>query len=145
MANTILQQILSVFSRTTYTISPISFREQFADVTAQSLKEISIRNPMSNYDSPSTRVRYSANQIQKIYTVDKNSQRVILDNSPALENRITSDSGKKQVFYFDTMYVDNGFLIGEKSRIFGIMGKIALNSIVKVEVQNGGKRYKYDK
>lgn len=43
------------------------------------------------------------------------------------------------------MYVDNGFLVGEKSRLMHLFGKVPMDSITKVEVQNGGKRYKYDK
>lgn len=100
---------------------------------------------MSSFDSPATRIRYEANQIKKITAVDKNTQRVMLDNSPALEVRITLDNGKRHIFYFDTLFIEQGFLIGEKSRLMHLRGKVPIAGITKVEIQNGGKRYKYDR
>lgn len=139
MKKTILQQFFSLFSRTTYTITPESFKEQFYGVNEESFKEVKVINPASHFAT----FTYKANQLKKIIVVDKNTHRFILDNSPALETRITLKNGKRKIFYFDTLALENGFLIGEKSRMFPITGKIEFDMIKKIEIQNGGKRYKY--
>jgi hypothetical protein len=139
MEKTILQRFLSLFSRTTYTITPESFKQQFDGVTLESFKEVKVRNPMNEY-SP---LVYKANQLKKIIVVDKNTHRVILDNSPKLETRFTLKDGKRITFYFDTIALENGFLIGEKSRMFPIAGKVEFDAVEKIEIQNGGKQYKY--
>jgi hypothetical protein len=139
MEKTILQRILSLFSRTTYTITPKSFKEQFDGVNLDSFKVVKVRNPMNEY-SP---LVYKANQLKKIIVVDENTHRLILDNSPVLETRVTLKDGKRKTFYFDTLALENGFLIGEKSRLMPIIGKVEFDAIEKIEIQNGGKRYKY--
>jgi len=139
MEKTIFQRFLSLFSRTTYTITPESFKEQFDGVNLESFKEVKVRNPMNEY-SP---LVYKANQLKKIIVVDENTHRVILDNSPKLETRFTLKDGKRTTFYFDTIALENGFLIGQKSRMIPIAGKVEFDTIQKIEIQNGGKQYKY--
>jgi len=141
MEKTILQKILSFFSLPTYTISPESFVAQFQGIDKVSLKPISISNPTSHF----TRIKYLANQIKKIEAVDKNSHRVLLDNSPALEVRITRTNGKRTIFFFDTMYIENGHVYGIKSRLMNLYGNLPVAEIAKVEIQNGRKRFRYDK
>ncbi|PVX45824.1 hypothetical protein C8C85_1630 [Flavobacterium sp. 103] len=139
MEKTILQRFLSLFSRTTYTITPESFKEQFDGVNLESFREVKVRNPMNEY-SP---LVYKANQLKKIVVVDENTHRIILDNSPKLETRFTLKDGKRTTFYFDTIALENGFLIGQKSRMIPIAGKVEFDRIQKIEIQNGGKQYKY--
>lgn len=140
MGKTILQQILSVFKRTTYTITPKSFSEQFEGVNLESFKEVKVTNPMSQF----VPLKYKANQLKKIIVVDENTHRVVLDNSPALETKITLKNGKKHHFYFDTLVFEDDSIMGGKSRFIpSLSGKIPFESIQKIEVQNGGKRYKY--
>jgi len=139
MEKTFLQRFLSIFSRTTYTITPNSFKEQFDGINLESFKIVKVRNPMNEF-SP---LVYKANQLKKIIVVDENTHRFILDNSPKLETRFTLKDGKKTTFYFDTIALENGFLIGEKSRMLPITGKVEFDAVEKIEIQNGGKRYKY--
>lgn len=139
MEKTFLQKFFSFFSRTTYTISPLSFLEQFEGINLASFKEVKVLNPSNLYSA----ITYQANQIKKILVVDENTHRVTLDNSPRLETRITLKNGKRTIFYFDTLALENGFLIGKKSRFLPIDGKVLFDEIVKIEIQNGGKNFKY--
>ncbi len=144
MARNFFQRIAN-YLFPTYEISPESFREQFNGVDEASLKDISIRNPTQHYDDPGLRIKYRGNRIVKIYAVDDNTHRVTLDNSPALEVRITRTNGKRTIFYFDTLYIEQGMLHGNRSRFLNIYGKIPVDEIKRVEIQNGRKRFKYDK
>ena len=139
MKKTLFQKLLSVFSRTTYTISTKSFGEQFEGVTTASFKEVKVLNPANRYST----INYRANQIKKIIVVDENTHRVTLDNSPRLETRITLKNGKRTIFYFDTLALENGFLIGKKSRFLPINGQVIFEDIQKIEIQNGGKNFIY--
>lgn len=139
MKKTLFKKFLSIFSRTTYTISPKSFEEQFDGVNLASFKDVKVLTPANRYSA----ITYQANQIKKIIVVDENTHRISLDNSPRLETRVTLKNGKRTIFYFDTLALENGFLIGKKSRLLPINGNVAFNEIVKIEIQNGGKNFKY--
>jgi hypothetical protein len=57
--------------------------------------------------------------------------------------RVTHN-GKKSIFYFDRVFVNDSMLIGAKSRfIKSIMQSIRLSEISKTEVQDGEKNFRY--
>ena len=85
---------------------------------------------------------YKSNKIDYIKVLDKNGVKDVINNSPALEMRVTLKNNKKYNMYFDTVYLENDTLTGCKSRFFpSLTTKILFNEIIKIEVQDGGKNY----
>jgi hypothetical protein len=133
--------IFTVFlctSCTTYIMPIESFEEQFQNVNESSRKEVKVRTP---YYGIST--KYLANTINNITCFDKNNNSIILKNSPSIEIRITEKNEKKTIFYFDRVYLENSVVYGDKSRIPGFEKGIPLDSILKIEIQDGKKNFKY--
>ena len=129
-----------LYSCSTYTVPPESFKEQFASIDTSSLKQVSINNPFSY-----TPLKYKANTIKYVEVVDKKGNKDALQNSPSLEMRITMRNGKRRVVYFDTAYMQHDTLVGSSSRFMPwIVQKIPFDSITKIEVQDGGKDYYYN-
>ncbi|MDI1254777.1 MAG: hypothetical protein PSV16_01645 [Flavobacterium sp.] len=140
MAKTFLQQLLSVFKRKTYTISPESFKAQFAAVDSGAMKVVEVNNPLNKWNA----ISYKANQLKHIKAVDADGIPVTLQNSPAMETRIILKNGKKHHFYFDTLLLENEILKGSKSKFIPTLsGNIPFESIEKIEIQNGGKNFNY--
>jgi len=133
--------ILSLlFSCSSYTISVGSFREQMVHANTENLKEVEINDPTNSHHN----IGYLANGIKSIIVIDKDGKEIILENSPKLEMRITQKSGKKSILYFDTAIIENDTLKGTKSRYFqNLKQEIPMNDIKKIEIQNGGKNFKY--
>ncbi|RLD87753.1 MAG: hypothetical protein DRJ09_09680 [Bacteroidetes bacterium] len=75
----------------------------------------------------------------------KNEKPSELTNSHAIEIRFTyGKMSKKTTFYFDTILLTNSVVIGQRSRLISSLTKeIPVNSITKIEVQNGGKKIRY--
>lgn len=133
--------IFSVFlftSCTTYLIPIESFEEQFQNVNESSREEVKVRTP---YYEIST--KYLANTINNITCFDKNNNSIILKNSPSIQIRITEKNEKKTIFYFDRVYLENSIVYGDKSRIPGFEKGIPLDSILKIEIQDEKKNFKY--
>lgn len=133
--------IFSVFlftSCTTYLIPIESFEEQFQNVNESSREEVKVRTP---YYGIST--KYLANTINNITCFDKNNNSIILKNSPSIQIRITEKNEKKTIFYFDRVYLENSIVYGDKSRIPGFEKGIPLDSILKIEIQDEKKNFKY--
>ncbi|MCW3091775.1 MAG: hypothetical protein JWP81_2844 [Ferruginibacter sp.] len=81
-----------------------------------------------------------------INCVDKNGNSFKLKVSPSLEIRFTDIDNQKTIFYFDRISVDEQFVSGVQSRfISSIKKKIPLNTIRKIEIQDGKKNFKYVK
>jgi len=82
-----------------------------------------------------------------IQCVDKKGNPFQLTNSPSLETRITyGHNNKKTIFYFDRIYVNSNSVRGVQSRFIESIGKsIPLDSITKIEIQDGRKKFKYIK
>ena len=105
----------------------------------QCKKEVEINNPLL-YGN----LKYSANNIKTLNVIDKNGNKITIPNSPSLEMRITHKNGKKYLFYFDTIILENDTLKGSRSRFIpNLTRKIPFDSIAKIEVQEGGKNYNY--
>jgi hypothetical protein len=100
--------------------------------------EVTLINP---WNFPET---YTANDIEVIHCSDKKGESYELDNSPAIEMRITDSNGKRVVLYFDTVELKDDTIYGWTSRILRIRNRgIPVGAITKIEVQNGHKRYRY--
>ena len=126
-------------SCTTYTIPMESFRQQFDTINSTKLIDVTTIGPVNEL------YRYKANPISLIKCVNKNGEPAQLLNRPSIELRATYGHKKKRViFYFDRIYVENGLLVGYESRFLSFIGrKIPLDSISKIEVQDGRKRFRY--
>ncbi len=121
----------------TYNIPVESFKSQISDIDSNQLKMVRTRGPAGDI------AEYPANPIDQIKCVDKDGNEIELQNSPAIEARITTADGKKTILYFDRIYVENDTLIGYRSRFIGLPKKIALAQIIKIEIQDGQKNFNY--
>lgn len=141
-SNYILIVIVSftMFSCKTYTISKESFKEQFKDVNSKTLVEKKVSIISSSFVE-----NFYCNDIKTIIVEDKSGKKIEMVNRPSIEMRVTTDDNKRRIMYFDTSYIENDTLYGSRSRLLSLINyaKIPLKIIIKIEVQDGGKRYKY--
>ncbi|MEL1239901.1 hypothetical protein [Flavobacterium flavipallidum] len=118
----------------TYTVTPESFKSQFGNIDYD----------LSTSKSISGSIYYNGFQIKKINVIDKNGETQILHNGPSLEMRVTLNNGKRSHFYFDSMRLKNDTITGYKARLLPWMTvKIPFSEVVKIEIQESGKRIKY--
>jgi hypothetical protein len=118
----------------------VSFRQQFIGIDSTRLKNVTVQGP-----SLFTIYHYKANPIATIKCVDINNNPIQLTNSPSIETRITYGyKNKRVIFYFDRIYVNNNEVVGVQSRFMDFIRKtIPLDSITKIEVQDGHKKFSY--
>lgn len=136
----LLAVVLIIYSCTTYTIPVESFKAQFSKFDTIQKRERVISNPLT-YGN----IKYMTNNILMINVIDKNNNPLTIRNSPSLEMRITKKNGKKNVFYFDTVTLENDTLKGSQSRFLPNLKKeIPFDDILKIEIQEGGKKYSYE-
>jgi hypothetical protein len=121
----------------TYTVAPESFKQQL--LKSESQKDVVVSNPFGGT------LTYKANTLKTIDVVAKDGSEVTLNNSPSVEMRVTLANGKRRIMYFDTVLLRNDTLYAEGSRFLGVERKIAFDSIVKIEIQDGGKKFNYQK
>lgn len=119
----------------TYTVAPQSFREQL--LKSEVSKDVVVTNPFGGT------ITYKANTLTTINVVAKDGSEVELANSPSLEMRVTLASGKRRIMYFDTVFLRNDTLYAEGSRFLGAKRQYPFDSIVKIEIQDGGKKFNY--
>jgi hypothetical protein len=127
--------ILLFTSCSTYLIPIENFEEQFQNINASSRKEVKVRTPYYGITT-----KYLANTINGISCVDKNNNSVILRNSPSIEIRIIEKNGKKTIFYFDRVYLENSIVYGDKSRIPGFEKGRTLNILKMMFLQNNNQK-----
>lgn len=121
----------------TYTVDPESFRQQ---MKSANMKEVRVNDPMFIGGT----ITYYANSLKGISVVDKKGNPFYLGNSPSIEMRITQRNGKRRIVYFDTVELRNDTLYGRGSKLLNIAyRKILFDSIVKIELQDGGKNFHY--
>lgn len=121
----------------TYLIPIESFERQFSGIDSTSLKKVRIKG--ATHDS------YFANPIKKIDCIDKQGNAYQLNNGPAIEIRFTyGEKNRKTIFYFDRVIKKDTLIIGGQSRFIpSLIKAIPFNSVTKIEVQNGGKDFRY--
>ncbi len=130
--------VYKVFFRTSYTIPVAAFRQQF--VGEHTMKEVTTLAPNGR------KAKYETYAIDFIDCIDKKGNPFKLKNGPSLEIRFTDQNRKQTVFYFYMIRVDDVSVSSGQSRIMPNLRKsIPLNSIDKIEIQDGGKRFKYVK
>lgn len=131
--------LLLIISCKTYTIPTDSFREQMTTAKSENMKDVEISNPLFYRN-----IKYYSNNIDRLVVLDKNGNTMSLDNSPSIEMKVTHRNGKKYILYFDTVILENDTLNGRRSRFAqGLTIEIPMDSIVKIEVQDGGKKFNY--
>lgn len=82
--------------------------------------------------------------IDSILVLDKSGRHDLLPASPAVEVRFTDTANRKTVFYFDLLRLKNDTVFGGESRILSFLRKaIPLQSVRKIEIQNGRKNFRY--
>jgi len=109
------------------------------EAKTENLKEVEINNPLFYYN-----IQYSSNDIESLIVIDKNGNEIILENSPSIEMKVTHRNGKNYYFYFDTVILENDTLIGGRSRFAqNLIRKIPMDSILRIEIQEGGKKFEY--
>ena len=131
--------LLLILSCKTYTIPTESFQEQMKNTNSSNMKDVTVNNPLT-YGN----ISYSANNINRIDVVDKDGNKTYLYNSGSIEMRVTHKNGKKFHMYFDTVILENDTLKGGRSRfIQSLKRQIPMDSIAKIEIQDGGKKFNY--
>ncbi|MDR2125335.1 MAG: hypothetical protein LBP63_00720 [Prevotellaceae bacterium] len=140
MKNVVLFLILIFVaaSCTTYYIPVSSFREQFAGMDSTQLVDITMEGLV--YEK-----HYLTNPITTIQCVDKQGNPYQLTKKPSLEIRFTyGHKNKRKIFYFDRIFVNTHSVTGVESRfIESIRSTIPLDSITKIEIQDGRKNFQY--
>ena len=137
--------VFTMVSCKTYTITPQSFKEQFIGIDSTALKKTEM-NSAFPYVYGGVNVTYSSNNIKNIFVVNKKGEKEIIPNSPAIEMRVTLKNNRKYHFYFDTVILQNDTITGGRSRFMPkLVRKIPFDSIIKIEVQDGGKNMNYTK
>ena len=128
-------------SCSTYTIPVDSFREQFSGLGNSKTRMVTVQGPGGKNDT----VSYHTYPIYSIKCIDKDGSPFRLTVSPSIEIRFTyGDHNKRSVFYFDLITVTDSAVGGIQSRFIPTIRKtIPLYAITKIEVQDGGKRFKY--
>lgn len=87
----------TINSCTTYTIPPEDFKVQLYTATDTiPLKDVTISTSVVY----ASRISYKANTIKQIEVTDKEGQKQTLQNSPAIEMRVTLKNGKKENHVF---------------------------------------------
>jgi len=120
----------------TYTVDPESFRQQLKNAK---MREVTINDPILGGT-----ITYSANSLRGISVIDKKGNPFYLGNSPSIEMRVTQKNGKRRIVYFDTVELRNDTLYGRGAKLLNVAyRKIPFDSIVKIEIQDGGKNYHY--
>ncbi|WP_339835892.1 hypothetical protein [uncultured Flavobacterium sp.] len=135
----LLALVFAIYSCTTYIIPTESFKTQFSKFDSIQKRERVINNPLT-YGT----IKYMTNNIMMINAIDKNNNPLTIRNSASLEMRVTKKNGKKNIFYFDTVTLENDTLKGSQSRFLpNIRKEIPFDDIIKIEIQEGGKNYSY--
>jgi hypothetical protein len=104
-----------------------SFRDQFTAIDSTNLKWVRTRGSAGDVAG------YLANPIVQIQCVDKGGNPAHVRNSPSIEAKITTQDGKRSIFYFDRFLVRRDTLFGYRSRFFELYKAIPLKQISKLK------------
>lgn len=128
--------IVGLSSCQVYTVSPESFKIQMLEYPVFT----QLDSTDSLYLGP---VYFYAYDMEYIFVKDKNGKSKFLKNNPTIEARIFENSGRKTVFYFDTMELKNDTLTGIRSFLNPERNDVVIpyDSIQKIEIQNHKKKF----
>jgi hypothetical protein len=127
-----------LFGCKTYTITTGSFKEQMTNANSDNQKLVKIKHPPLI-----TPLSYYSNGIEYLTVIDKENNKLNLKITPTIEMRVTNTGGKKYLFLFDTVLLENDTLKGNRSRLMNLQREIHFDSITKIEIQNSGKKIRY--
>ena len=130
---------LFIFSCSTYVVTPDNFKKQLTENNSNQMKEVKLKNPINQLLT----IKYQANSLKYINVYDKKGTLKFIQNSPAIEMRVTLKNGKRKIFYLDTVTLENDTLKGSKSKILNLKNQVPFDEVVKIEIQDGGKKYEY--
>jgi hypothetical protein len=129
--------LLLLSSCATYTIPIAEFKKMYEG--KRPTRTVVTESPFGG------RSTYKTYPISYIKCWDKKGKQHELINGPYIEMRVTDTNGRRRVYYFDKVVVNDSVLSGAQSRILGIDGRVPLAAIKKIEVQDGGKKYRHVK
>lgn len=133
--------LVIVVSCKTYTISPESFKTQLSRGENNQKQEVEINNPLYFGN-----LKYQANSIDILEVTNKKGEKAIISKTASLEMKVEHKNGKKYLFYFDTVIIENDTLKGSRSRFTPKLSRsIPFDSIISIKIQEGGKRFDYQK
>jgi hypothetical protein len=119
---------------TTYYISTSGLNDQLAKIDTNSLHQV--------YDFRLGVIGVVAggehfyNAIKEVQVEDKNGNKITLNITPHTGVRITDKNGDHKIVYFDTMFVKDSLLYGNKSHFVNIpIEPFHLRDIAKLEIQ----------
>lgn len=78
--------------------------------------------------------RYDSNRLSRILCYNQKDEKVYLGVNQNTQLIITDKKGETYKFYLDTVFLQNGTLVGLRSRILGIQRSVPLDDIDKIEV-----------
>lgn len=135
--------ILALSSCKTYTIPVDSFRKQFRNM--DSTTAVAKATPGWSAAFHHSRDSFLIHSDMRIHCEDKHHREVILKGGPSIEIRFTyGPDNKRTIVYFDTMFLTDSTVTGQRSRIIpSLKSTIPLSSITKIEVQDDHKKYIY--
>jgi len=120
-----------------YYIPVDSFKQQFAGWDSTRLRVVKTKGPYGDV------VTYRSYPVDFIKCVDKDGKDMVLKNSPSIEIRFTDTDNKRTTFYFDRIFVSENAVSGVRSRFLIMKKTIPLSTVKLIEIQDGGKKYKY--
>ena len=137
-----LSLLMLTWSCKTYTIPVDRFRKQFGPMDSATLRRVTLVGPSGEMGG---RVHYLANPYPLIRCVTARQEDHILQSGPSIEIRFTYRPGNRRVvFYFDRIFVTDSTVTGVESRFIPSIRKtILLDSVTKIEVQDGHKKFRY--
>lgn len=131
--------LVAAISCQVYTVSPDSFKIQLLEYPVFT----QLDSTDSLYMGP---VFFYAYDMDYVFVKDKDGKSKFIENNPTIECRVYEKSGKKTVFYFDTMQLVGDTLTGirsflnpERNNVF-----IHFDSIDRIEIQNNKKKFYFD-
>jgi len=136
---TLILGIILISSCKTYLIPIDSFKQQFSGIDSSDLTKVKVRGPIGEAYT------YYTCPIGTIKCFDKKGTPVELLSSPSIEIRFThGQKNRKTAFYFDRIFVNDSCIVGIQSRFISSIRKtIPIDSVTKIEIQDGHKNYKY--
>lgn len=133
-----LNLLLKLLGMEIYTVPVISFKEQFGSMMTMQWKTVKVKTPNGSI------ISYDTFPIDEIKCFNRHEIPCNVKVKPSIEIRITHLKNKKSIFYFDRIRVQDNKIIGQNLRTFKFKDEeISLETISKIEIQDGKKYYRY--